>query len=156
MLLVIFYLQPLPLIFPTIPSFICWLVIFSISLLLNEISCWPTGKNVFTLVSLWAGILTDNHFSSSISPVFLLSLSPFLHLYLHPVVHPPLSLLCVSLLSSSLSIPLSSVQLHSNPGRQQDLGLTGEMRWWNEMTSVVRMCLVQVCVFVPWTSSGSH
>lgn len=54
---------------------------------------------------------------------------------------------CPSLLSSSPIILPSSVQLQSNPGRQQDLELTGGMRCWNGMTSVV-----QTRVFVPLTS----
>lgn len=89
--------------------------------------------------------------SSVLLPVSLVSVVSF-----PPSCHPLCLLppsLYPSLLSSSPSILLSSVQLHSNPGRQQDLELTGEMRWWNGMTSVVRMC---ACICSTNLSSGSH
>lgn len=93
-------------------------------------------------------MFTGQEFSSSL----LLSLQLFSPLPVSQVIFAsfppschPLCLLPPSLYPSLLSILLSSVQLHSNPGRQQDLELTGEMRWWNEMTSVVQVC-VCVCV----------
>lgn len=106
-------------------------------------------------------MFTGQEFSSSL----LLSLQLFSPLPVSQVIFAsfppschPLCLLPPSLYPSLLSILLSSVQLHSNPGRQQDLELTGEMRWWNEMTSVVQVCVcvclmrVHKCVFVPRAS----
>lgn len=72
-----------------------------------------------------------------------LSMHPSLHpfsLLVPPSLHP-------SLLSSRPASRLPSVQLRCNPGRQRDSELTAEMRWWNGMTSVVRLC-----VFLPLRS----
>lgn len=89
----------------------------------------PTGKHLFT----------GQEFPPfpSVSLVIFCLLPSILSFSLHLSIH--------SLLSSTSSVLLSSVQLHSNPGRQQDLELTGEMRWWNGMTSVVRMCVCVSC-----------
>lgn len=100
------------------------------------------------------------YFTPSISSVLLLFLS-FLSPSLHPVILY-LSLYPLAAVLHSIRPALCIVQLHSNPGRQQDLELTREMRWWNGITSVVRMCvcLVRVCVCVCVCSmnlsSGSH
>lgn len=103
--------------------------------------------------------------TSSIPPALPASPSPFL---IRPyILSSSLSSLSICVSPSTPFIPLSSVQLYSNPGRQQDLELTGEMRWWNGMTSVVwvRVCVCvsarahvssQVCVCSMTCSSGSN
>lgn len=112
-----------------------------------QISSWLTGTHLFT----------GRAFPTSLPPSPQSSFCFSCHSCLLP------SILSSSIrlpLSSTPSVLLSSVQLHSNPGRQQDLELTGEMRWWNGITSVVRMCvcLVRECVCVCSMnlSSGSH
>ena len=163
------YLRPLPLsllysplVFPIIPRFIFWLLLVMLHTFLNS---------NFLLIHMetfapWTKVQEFCEFPPSLSPSLLFSC---------PCVSRP-SCVRPYILSSSLSspsicvsltapcIPLSSVQLHCNPGRQQDLELTGEMRWWNGMTSVVSMCVcvcmcasaASVCVCSMNLSSGSH
>lgn len=122
--------------FPTIPRFIFWP-----SLTAYFQALFLLVNSHFFLVGTWKYLFTGQdssppHFFQLFSapPISLVSTISFLLSCHHHC----------SLLSSSPSILLSSVQLHSNPGRQWDLELTAEMRWWNGMTSVVRVC-VRIC-----------
>lgn len=93
------------------------------------------------------------HFSMTSMSFFLFFSAPFL-------LQSYLSILDESLCSvlslHQTSIPAllwmsmhpSSVQLHNNPGRQQDLDLTADMRRWNQMTSVVRECACLIQLYV--------